>query len=216
MVVMAEFSVPGGAFELGRLVADQPDAHIELERIVPAENTFMPFFWVRTDDFDSFETSLEQDDHVADIVTMAELDDRTLYHVRWAKPVNGFADAVVDSNAQILKAEGGDPWLFRMRFPTREALSAFYETCTDDLGIDLELSRVFSDEEALERTTADLLTPEQREALTLALDVGYFDIPRQTALGDIADDLGVTSQAASERVRRGIKTVLSAELPNDD
>ena len=34
-------------------------------------------------------------------------------------------------------------------------------------------------------------------------EVGYFDVPREAKLGDIADRLDVSHQALSERLRRG-------------
>lgn len=54
--------------------------------------------------------------------------------------------------------------------------------------------------------------PEQREALILAVERGYFAVPRETKLEEIAEELGITRQAASERVRRGAETVLRKSL----
>jgi len=62
------------------------------------------------------------------------------------------------------------------------------------------------------------------EALVSAVERGYFEVPRGVTLGDIADDLGISQQAASERVRRGTNTVLrtvllsrsAGDLPADD
>ena len=55
------------------------------------------------------------------------------------------------------------------------------------------------------------LTPAQREILELALDRGYFAIPRETNLMELAEELGISDQAVNERLRRGTaKVVLSA------
>ncbi|MGA9401799.1 helix-turn-helix domain-containing protein [Haladaptatus sp.] len=72
----------------------------------------------------------------------------------------------------------------------------------------------------LDRVATDLaeereefgLTPEQRETLMLALERDYFDVPRGVTLGELADELGVTQQSVSERVRRGTGSVLEAVL----
>jgi len=46
----------------------------------------------------------------------------------------------------------------------------------------------------------------------MAVEKGYFSVPRETKLGEIADVVGITQQAASERVRRGAETVLRKSL----
>jgi len=56
------------------------------------------------------------------------------------------------------------------------------------------------------------LTPEQRETLLMAVEKGYFSVPRETKLAEIAEVVGITQQAASERVRRGAETVLRKSL----
>lgn len=56
------------------------------------------------------------------------------------------------------------------------------------------------------------LTPSQQEALAVALEQGYFDVPRTTTLVEIAERLGVSDQAVSERLRRGEKHLLRRAL----
>ncbi|WP_396611271.1 helix-turn-helix domain-containing protein [Haloferax sp. S1W] len=46
------------------------------------------------------------------------------------------------------------------------------------------------------------MTDRQQEALRIAYERGYFDIPRRTSLEDIAAELGVSPSSASERLRR--------------
>ncbi|MFW5919591.1 MAG: helix-turn-helix domain-containing protein [Halanaeroarchaeum sp.] len=44
------------------------------------------------------------------------------------------------------------------------------------------------------------LTEKQREAVQTAVDRGYYDRPRDASLGDLADELGVTRSALSQRL----------------
>lgn len=44
------------------------------------------------------------------------------------------------------------------------------------------------------------LTEKQREAVQTAVDMGYYDRPREASLGDLADRLGVTRSALSQRL----------------
>jgi predicted DNA binding protein len=41
---------------------------------------------------------------------------------------------------------------------------------------------------------------------------GYFEIPRRVTLTDLAEELGITRQATSERIRRGVNAVLRSVL----
>jgi predicted DNA binding protein len=52
----------------------------------------------------------------------------------------------------------------------------------------------------------------------VAAQRGYFDGPRRTLLADLADEPDVSSQAASERVRRGLDSLVEEMLlaPADD
>lgn len=88
-----------------------------------------------------------------------------------------------------------------MRFPDREALGAFRAFCLDR-DLDFRLHRLY-DNDRERGPSRERLTSHQREALRLAHEGGYFRIPRGTTLGDIAAELGISNQAASERVRRG-------------
>jgi hypothetical protein len=61
-----------------------------------------------------------------------------------------------------------------------------------------------------------LLTERQRECVTVALRLGYFEVPRQCTLSELADALGVDKSSASETVRRGTARVLEQFLVGED
>ncbi|AFZ74435.1 hypothetical protein SAMN05443661_12736 [Natronobacterium gregoryi] len=46
----------------------------------------------------------------------------------------------------------------------------------------------------------DSFTEKQKEAVTVALEEGYYDRPRETDLTELADDLEIGKTAASERL----------------
>jgi len=52
--------------------------------------------------------------------------------------------------------------------------------------------------------------------LTTAVERGYFKVPRQTSLVDIADTHGISDREASERLRTEIDTVLREHLDGVD
>lgn len=77
----------------------------------------------------------------------------------------------------------------------------------DGSGLSYELlSLVHTDDETA------LLTDRQRECLTVALRRGYFEVPRDCTLAEVADALGVDTSTASETIRRGQARVLKQFL----
>jgi len=47
-----------------------------------------------------------------------------------------------------------------------------------------------------------LLTDRQREVLDIALDLGYYDVPRQATHGDIAERLGLSVGTVGEHLQK--------------
>ena len=45
-----------------------------------------------------------------------------------------------------------------------------------------------------------------------AWEAGYFETPREATLEDLASDLEISQQALSNRVRRGLNTLISNTL----
>jgi len=48
----------------------------------------------------------------------------------------------------------------------------------------------------------------QRELLNLALEHGYFDIPREVTLAELADEMGITKTTASNHLRKAEQQVM--------
>jgi predicted DNA binding protein len=61
-----------------------------------------------------------------------------------------------------------------------------------------------------------LLTDRQRECLTVAQRLGYFEVPRECTLEELADALGIDKSSASETIRRGVARVLGQFLISRD
>lgn len=54
------------------------------------------------------------------------------------------------------------------------------------------------------------LSPRQREAIEVALALGYYDLPRDVVIEDIAAELGCTMETAAEHLRKAEATVISS------
>lgn len=56
------------------------------------------------------------------------------------------------------------------------------------------------------------LTEKQVDTLVLALQHGYFDVPRDTQAQEVADELGISYQALSERLHRATSRLVENGL----
>lgn len=89
--------------------------------------------------------------------------------------------------------------------PDRERLSELVDALRDVTdGVSLRrLSRIDdTDDERSTTVTLELydLTPKQREAATKAVSAGYYQTPRETTVGDLAAELGISKSAMSRRL----------------
>jgi len=93
---------------------------------------------------------------------------------------------------------------------TREQFEAF-GAALDDTGFRYELLSVVQAE-----GDEDLLTDRQREFLEAALRQGYFAVPRDCTLAELAETLDVDKSTASETIRRGTERVVDWFLLGQD
>lgn len=211
MSVVAEFMIPAEAFAFGAALSTEPPMKIVLERIVPTGGAPLPYIWVSNGDFDEFERTATASEMVAGLEVLDELADRRLYRVEWDSPEGDLIAGIDQTEGAILQASGASTWTFQLRFPNHETLSRFYAYVSDhDIALNVDNVQVLA-EEANGRQNFEL-TMEQREALTLAVRRGFYKVPRGTTLADLAEELGVSNQAASERIRRGSERVLRPAL----
>ncbi len=54
------------------------------------------------------------------------------------------------------------------------------------------------------------LSPRQREAVEVALALGYYDVPRESTIDDIADELDCATATAAEHLRKAESKVVSS------
>lgn len=96
-----------------------------------------------------------------------------------------------------------------MRFDLRADASHFAALADrlDETGVDYTVGTV----EPLDAPET-ALTPRQRRTLRLAVDRGFYAVPRECELRDLADELGVAPSTCSETLRRATGVVLEQFL----
>ncbi|MGM0591461.1 MAG: helix-turn-helix domain-containing protein [Halobacteriota archaeon] len=165
-------------------------------------------FWASNGDLDAFEDGLHADPTITDAERLLTDGDYRMYRAIEAAtgPIHRTWDKHIEVNSVLVEATLSDRvWSVEMKFPTRESLQALW-TWYDEVGIPTQLKSVR--QVTAGHTTSTTLSPQQRQALVLARDRGYFDVPRQATLEEMATELGISDQALSERIRRGSKVLL--------
>lgn len=205
MIPIVDITVPASAFELGRLLEQLPGVRVELEQLVPIENSIIPLFWVSEGEPEEIEAILRQSPLTEDVTHLAKDGQRMLFKVKWNRAINGLIQPLINLNAKVLEAENvGEGWDFRIQFPSHDALSAFRDHC-DSEGIPLILRRLYNPQYPHE---GDALTKEQHEAVLVAYEQGYFDVPRGTTVSELAEQFGISDNAFSQRLRRGLGSLV--------
>ena len=211
MSIIAELTIPPEEFVLAHALARVPEATVEIERVAATEQERVtPYFWVVCEDPDAFDDALREDDTAGDVRELESSERERLYRVDWHAPEDGVLYALRGSLGTVLNAEADDDWHVRMLFPDDDALSTFNDHC-DERDLSFRVDRLFHPDDPAAYED-DPVTPEQREALVAALDAGYFDVPREVTLADVADDLSISSNALSSRLRRGHANLIRHSL----
>jgi hypothetical protein len=148
---------------------------------------------------------------VKEIEALTRIDDSVLYYVAWYENKETFLNGLSDAGGAIMEAHGDKRWSFTARFQDHAGLTRFHQFYQAH-DFPVRLDRVYAPDDDSEIELGFGLTPEQRETLLLAVEGGYFSVPRGTTLDEIAEAANITRQAASERVRRGAETVLRKSL----
>jgi predicted DNA binding protein len=207
MSVIVEFRVAADDFELGRVLTADRNAAVELEAIVPMGEATVPLWWQRDPASDSFIETLRAHSSVADAAQVDVVDGRTVFTLDCTSDDELFG-AISDHEGDVLSAVGTPrAWEFKLEFPSQQTLTTFTGDCAD-AGIEVEATRVYTPTEPAVGPDFGLTEP-QREAITLAVNWGYYNIPRGCTTQALADELEISDQAVTERLRRAIDTLVS-------
>jgi len=211
MSVVVEFGLGSSEFELGRILELEAGEELQLEAVVPTGERAIPSFWTEGVDGDAFERRVREHDSVESLAAVQTLDERCLYALEWDRRADRVIGGIAAEGGQLLQATGdAGGWTFQVRHPTRNALSAYQSQLRDD-GLDPSIRRVYTPDEP-DGTAGYGLTDCQRETLTLAVERGYYEIPRSASTVDLGAELDVSDQAVTERLRRGTDTLVSNTL----
>ena len=203
--------IPADEFALWETLQSNPDTRLESERIVQSgEDALMPLIWVRNVDFEAFENSLDDDPSIREYTLLSEFEDEVLYRMIWISEVDLALQMLANSNATIMDAYGYDGrWHLRILYPNQDSLSKTTEYIEEhELTFEVTSIREMEGEPAGRFG----LTKPQFQALTEAQKAGFYKVPREVDMVELGESLGISHQALSERLRRGVDALIADAL----
>jgi len=216
MPTVVQATVPAEKFALHHTLSTVPGLSVECERLVlGGKKSVMPLVWMRGTDRGTLNDVLNHDSTVESISYLSASDENDhLCRIQWNDRVRHLLEMVTNGKATVLDIHSrGDQWYLRVLYPTRDHFSRTHNFATEH-GFAIDVTSI--------RNTADKpdcqagLTEGQREVLVQAAQQGYFDVPREVDLSGLAADCEVSHQALSERLRRGVGTLIENRLLTDD
>lgn len=211
MATEATFTVPSNQFPLGTVFEQLPGVTVELERIIPARDVVIPYFWVRGTDVDDLEGAFTDHPGVNEIQFVDSVEDEHLLRVEWAIDYDDVLTVLNETKIALIEATGtNQQWRFEIRGDDHQDIATFQSYCRE---VDIEIT--LTELHALtpvETGTEAALTDTQQETLVLAYNNGYFESPREATLEELGDELGISHQAVASRLRRGINHILGNTL----
>ncbi|WP_254532282.1 helix-turn-helix domain-containing protein [Natrinema gelatinilyticum] len=212
MATEATFTVPSDEFPLGTVFTQLPNVMVTLERIIPAQNVVIPYFWVRGTVVDDIEGAFTNHPGVEKIRLIDSIEDEYLLRVEWTREYAGILSVLTETEIPLLEAVGtSQQWTFEIRGDDRSDIAHFQRSCLEsDIPITITKLHAIT---PIETETEAALTDSQQDALVLAYNRGYFESPRQITMEELGDELGITQQAVASRLRRGMKNILGSTLP---
>lgn len=216
MSQMVEATLPAEQFALHETLQQHPDVTFDILRLV-ADGTdrVMPFLWAGGAEAGALLESLEADSSTENVELLAEFDEETLFRMEWMAHIRLILYVLLEENATIVDAEGHHTaWRFRILFPEHESVSTTHDFC-EEYDIDLEFERIYQLSGSFRRGQYGL-SEAQYETLQEGYRRGYYEIPREIELQELADVLDVSHQSLSEQFRRGHRKLVANTLHPDD
>jgi len=206
--IIAELDVTSPRVVLGPTLASDLDVTVYAERL-PVSHEGSTWFQVTvlTPDFDAFEDTLATDPTVADSEVFAAYGDRRTYRLTIAPDVPVMTEHVASFGDELLDLRStADGWRVRIRTTDRGSIRAFLAFCAEE-DIDCRLARVFEASDPV----GEMALPVERDAFDLlatAFEAGYFEVPRETSLAELAERFDVSESTMSVRLRRALGHVV--------
>lgn len=198
-----------------------PDMVLEAEafRSLP-DGQWRVLYWASGGDFEAYESALADDPTIATYTCLTRFPNRRLYRITLSAAGESHLLHRVALECDIVPKSitmTAERVEFLGRFPSHDSLISLRDACRDrerEFEL-LSLYEARSIENDAPTNSRYGITESQREALLAGFENGYFDVPRETTMEEVADSLGISTSALSTRLRRGQQALLRSTLARD-
>lgn len=210
MALTVQFAVPAEDFATGRVF--DAASRVELLDVVPVSERppLLCLVDARDGDFSRVEDRLVTADRIDRAEVVERVGSSRIYRLGDATRDDALFSSLDDAGIAVDRAVGGDDWCIEAFASDRGALRRLRQACASR-GVHVTVDRIRSSMLDVEPPT-DALTSRQRRTLQAALDAGYFETPRETTLAELGEEFDITRQAVADRLRRGLKTLVTNTL----
>lgn len=210
MTLLVEIAVGSDDFILGRAFDIPAGVEVELERSISIDEPNVPCVWVHDHEEFKVETAFRPSPEMQEMRFQQSKEDSALYQIRWTRTGTDVLSLVQERDGVVLEAVGSsEEWRFTIRFETQDDLQRFYDACQRD-GIGVNLVKLYQSYAPDDSSYG--LTETQVETLITAQRQGYFEVPKEIHLEELAEQFGVSPQSVSERLQRGLNKLVEHTL----
>ncbi|PCR89765.1 helix-turn-helix domain-containing protein [Natrinema ejinorense] len=215
MTTIAELSLSTDAFALAETLQQRPALEVRVESVVAeGPDRTVPLVWFSNVDRSELEAALDADSTVEEYRQLLETteDGQLFYRLQYSEAVSSVCSCVYRHGGTVLDAQISDGrWTLRLLFPHREGLSDAV-AAIEDHGVRIDVKRMVEAGKGEDLETTAALTEPQQEAIAEAYRQGYYDVPREISLEELANELDISHQALSERLRRANRVLAGEQL----
>lgn len=190
------------------------DVRIEVRNLAKGKETPLRMIATVTgQNMERFHRLASQDPSVGCLDLLEDGEFRRLYSIETVPDTidERAYEAAVDSGGMYLQSRTGeDGWYTTMNYPDQESFQQYQRRISEE-GMEIEPTVVRAGKYLISGGAFDL-TKKQEEVLAETVNAGYFEVPRQGSLEEVAEELDISQQAASERLRRATGALAQAAI----
>ncbi len=203
MVTIVELRIPASQTLFAETVENEPSLEIEFEQAVMRAG--IPIR-IRGASKQEVERALDSTARIEAYTLISEENGEWVYSLDCDEDDFQVFPLIVEAGGTVLTATLSDEtWSVRLRYTDHADVERTVDLLEEN-DIDIVITAIRDIcEDDLEKSG---LTKEQYEALELAVERGYFEIPRQVSLMELSEHLDISHQSLSERLRRAQQGLL--------
>lgn len=207
MTSIVNLEISGDGTGLAELFETVPSLTCEAEAAIVSNGYDL---WLSGSSKAEIETGLAAASPIEEYALINGNDEEWLYNVEFSPETTDLFELVLEEGGTILDASAVDgSWVLNIRVQERNDASAIYDEL-EDRELEPTIIRLYETNDG-NRSEAGL-TERQYDTLVAAANHGYFEIPREVSMQELSEELDVSHQALSERLRRAYRSLVTSEL----